>query len=126
MQSKQNKNYFILFIIINSLKQYKKNIIVKKTTKNLIFLKFLWINQFIYGYKNYNQDLSLFVFLRAADISVFFKVTKLYKKKTHKNLLKEHKWAKNSFFIVKTNKGLLNEKICLKNKIGGFLLYKCF
>ena len=126
MQSKQNQNYFILFIIINSLKQYKKNIIVKKTTKNLIFLKFLWINQFIYGYKNYNQDLSLFVFLRAADISVFFKVTKLYKKKTHKNLLKEHKWAKNSFFIVKTNKGLLNEKICLKNKIGGFLLYKCF
>jgi len=69
---------------------------------------------------------QILVFLKYSKTGNKFTVLNAKKNLNHKNLKKVNKWHKNSFFIIKTIKGLLCLKKSLAIKIGGFLLYKIF
>jgi ribosomal protein S8 len=51
-------------------------------------------------------------------------INKYNKKINIKEIKKISNWSKNSFFIIKTNKGIFHQKTNMNLKIGGYLLYK--
>lgn len=115
-------------IIIYLLQDLKKNKIkssLKKVSKNnTLFLEFLWCNHYIYGFQKYKNIIIVFLKYNQIKSSVICK--QIQKKINIKNLVKQKKWAKNSFFILKTNSGLISINMAISKKIGGFLLYKFY
>ena len=123
------KKSILLIQLKQALKQLKIKILIKNLNKqNLNLLKFLWQNNYIYGFNKFiikQKSIYYYIFLKYSKQGNYLFVTKQNVNITKKNLLKIEKWSKNSLFILKANKKcFINQKQSLKHKIGGYLLYK--
>ena len=122
------KNFIISNTIsIISQRQKQKQILLKlyiKNIKQINLMNFLWINSIIYGYTKKNN--ILLVYLKYNKLSCCMNFIKINKNNNIITLKKNKNWNKNSFLIIKTNKGFTNIKNSIEKKIGGFVLYSLF
>lgn len=119
---KNKKKYNIILIILQALKKMKNKIVLKNLHKSeKSFLIFLWLNKYIYGY---NRKKIIIIYLKNNRVNNNLYINKYNKKINIKEIKKISNWSKNSFFIIKTNKGIFHQKTNMNLKIGGYLLYK--
>ena len=103
----------------------KSIVIIKKSKQAELFLKILWLENFILGYKTFkNKNIKVFLkYFNNTPLINFFKFTS---KKT-KNIYfsKEKIWKinkTNNFYIFSTNLGLKSLANCKKKDVGGKLI----
>ena len=121
------KYEFNMFINIkNSQKSKKSNIKISRKGLCETFLKLLWDEGFIVGYKIIDNK-KLKVFLKYCKIgNPAINSIEFVSKPGHKIYFSTQQiWKLNStktFIIFSTNRGLMSLNNCKKNKIGGELL----
>jgi len=127
MVNKIKKNK-IIPIILQILKKQKLilKISYKEDKITIVLLEFLWLHKLICGFKIQRHCESIIIYLKNNEMNTNLKCDKYKHYNNINTLKKKQKWFKNSFFIIKTTKGILTIKQCVTIKIGGFLLYKFF
>lgn len=121
----KNKNIFTIinYIIQKQQKKYNSCLFKKSNNIQIKFLYFLWINKFIYGYKNINKNYyMIFLKIRIKNNKQIFKKYNLTQ--IRKDFLKKKNWNKNNFFIIHKNNMFFTLAKIILFKIGGFISYK--
>ena len=88
------------------------------------FLKLLWFENFILGYKIENKKIKVFLkYLNNKPLINFFKYISKVNKEIYFSKKKIWKISnKSSFFIFSTSSGLKSLENCKKNNVGGKLV----
>ncbi len=119
---KHNCTYLLALLKIASTKRKKKLIIVT-TNDGFLLLNFLWSEGFIYGY--YRCGFHAIIFLKYfISGRSFFSTLHIGKSRLlNGKLLKSlHFLNKNNFYLVLTVEGVISLDLCVKKKLGGYVI----
>jgi len=119
------KHFFYLISTLRlHIRQNKLYCYTKITKETLDLLDTLWSQNLIWGY-NLILNKYVKIYLRYVNNKPVISLLNIFKKHISiKKLRKNLKLHPQSFYLIKTSKGIKSQKYCLQHNISGLLILK--